>query len=59
MQDKFTVNLFPQTVNRQMREKEEEANESREKVKKLADQTKGYSNEIQRLQVSLQDQEAL
>ena len=52
MQDKFTVNLFPQTVNRQMREKEEEANESREKVKKLSDQTKGYSNEIQRLQVS-------
>jgi hypothetical protein len=38
-------------VNRQLREKEDEANESREKVRKLADQTKIYHDQIQKLEV--------
>lgn len=39
-----------QLVNRELREKEEEAAESTEMAKRLAEETKGYSLQIQRLQ---------
>jgi hypothetical protein len=42
-----------QLVNRQLREKEEEAAESREKMERLAEETRSYTNHIQQLQVFL------